>query len=482
MLKKILRIIFSLLLIIIAIILVRTFSLDSKQLNISPVEKIAISDEVANRLSKAIQIKTISYEDSINPQVSAFDSLHNFLVNEFPLVDSILEKEVINRFSLLYFWKGKNPDLKPAILCAHQDVVPVEEEKWDFPPFDGIIKDGIVHGRGSLDDKLSVLGILEATEILLQEGFSPERSWYFAFGHDEELMGQEGAMQIVEYLSGKGIEAEFILDEGLVVTEGMVPGIEKPVALIGITEKGYLTVELGVEAEGGHSSMPGKENAITILSKAISRIHENAFKPQISPPVELFLDYIGPEAPFTLKMASANRWLLEPVVIGSYQATAAGNALVTTTSATTIFKSGIKENVIPTEARAVINLRLLPGVTFDAVLAHFKKSVDDERVKIEIIGFPKEASPVASLDNTGYLAIEKTIRQVFPDAIVAPSLVLATTDSRHYTPLSANIYKFLPVQLFKKDIDGIHGINEKLSVEGYKDCIRFYYRLLKNGD
>lgn len=482
MLKKIFLVILSFVIILAATILVRTLSLNSKQLVIAPVEKVTIPDEVALRLSEAIQIRTISYEDSQNSHEAAFDSLHAFLSEEYPLVDSLLTKETINRFGLLYFWQGTDPDLKPAILCAHQDVVPVEADKWDFPPFSGIIQDGFIHGRGSLDDKLSVLGILEATEILLREGFTPERSWYFAFGFDEELMGQEGAVKIVEHLKDKGVEAEFVLDEGLVVTEDMVPGIEKPVALIGVSEKGYLTVELSVEAEGGHSSMPAKDNAITILSKAISKIQGNPFKPEISPPVELFLDHIGPEAAFALKMASANRWIFESVVIGSYQATPAGSALVTTTISPTIFKAGIKENIIPTEARAIINLRLLPGMSFENVLAHFKKSVNDERVNMKITGFPKEASPVASLENPGYLTIEKTIRQVFPEAIVAPSLVLATTDSRYYSPISANIYKFLPVQLFKKDIDGIHGVNEKLSVEGYKDCIRFYYWLLKNED
>ncbi len=480
--KRILLIISGIIVLLAAVVLFRTFTFESKQTDVVPYTKMAIDDLAARRLSEAIQIKTISYDDSVKQSYVEILKLHDFLTKEFPFVDSLIEKEIINQYSLLYHWKGTNPNLQPAMILAHLDVVPVEAGKWDFPPFAGLIKDGYIHGRGSLDDKLSVLGILEAAEKLLLEGFFPERSWYFAFGHDEEISGRQGAFKIVDYLEARGIHAGFILDEGLVVTEGMVPGIDDPVALIGISEKGYMTIELSVEEAGGHSSMPAPENAITILSNAIDNLTESPFEAEISEPVGLFLEHIGPEASFTLRMASANRWLFEQLVIGTYKASPAGNALVSTTIAPTIFKSGIKENYIPTEARAIVNLRLLPGITFDDIIAHFNKVIDDNRVNIKTTGYPKQASPVASLQNNGYQTIEKTIRQIFPDAIVAPSLVLATTDSRHYTSISENIYKFLPVQLTSKDIDGIHGVNEKLSIEGYKNCIRFYYQLIKNGD
>ncbi|MCF8295859.1 MAG: M20 family peptidase [Bacteroidales bacterium] len=481
MAKKVLRVFGVVVLIVLGVVFWNMSRLSSKQLEVAAARPQFPIQELAERLSRAIQIQTVSFEDSALIDTAAFLAFHEHIRQSFPLVMQHLHLEVINSYSLLFHWQGKDASLNPAILLAHMDVVPVDtiNETWDFPPFAGLIRDGFICGRGSLDDKLSVMGMLEAVELLLSEGFQPQHDWYFAFGHDEELTGRQGAVQLKSYLQQKGVKASFILDEGLVVTNGMVPGITAPVALIGISEKGYLTLKLEVSLPGGHSSMPEPENALTVLAKAITAIQAKPFRPEISEPVESFISYVGPEAPFVLKLAFANRWLFESMILSTYQKSAAGSALVQSTIAPTILKAGVKENVIPSYATAAVNLRLLPGLSIEEVLNHFTEVIADERVKIIVIGAPKEASPVASVETEAFAAIHTSIREVFPDAKVAPSLVLATTDSRHYTELSDNIYKFLPVSIDSEDISGIHGKNEKISLENYASCISFYYQLMK---
>lgn len=481
MVKKLFLVVAVLLVGILAFIAYNVQTLESKQIKAVPDRPSLNLDDAANRLSKAIQIQTVSHEDPALFDSASFMAFHTLLKESFPQITKAMDVDTINNFSLLFHWNGTNSDLKPAILLAHMDVVPVDtiNESWDFPPFSGLIADGYINGRGALDDKLSLMGMLEAAEMLLEEGFAPERDWYFAFGHDEELYGKQGAMQIAELLKNRGVNADFILDEGLVVTNGMVPGVEKPVALIGISEKGRATVRLKVAIPGGHSSMPEKENSLTVLTKAITAIQSSPFEAQISPPVEYFLSFVGPETNLIQKMAFSNRWLFESMVLSTYQKTGAGSALVQSTIAPTLFHSGIKDNVIPAFAEAAVNLRLLPGLKLDEVIAYFSRVISDDRVILSIDEISSEASPVASIETDGFKKIHQSIAEVFPEAIVSPSLVLATTDSRHYTSISENIYKFLPVSIASEDLSGIHGKNERLSLENYASCISFYYQLMK---
>lgn len=481
MVKKLFLGVAILILGLLAIIAYNIRSLESKQISVIAHRPEIEINEAAKRLSAAIQIETISYEDPQWFDTASFVAFHRLLKEAFPLVNERMKVDTISNFSLLFHWKGTNPDLKPAILLAHMDVVPVDtiNESWDFPPFSGLIADGYINGRGALDDKLSLMGMLEAAEMLLEEGFAPERDWYFAFGHDEELYGKQGAVQIAKVLKDRGVNADFILDEGLVVTNGMVPGVEKAVALIGISEKGSATVRIKVAIAGGHSSMPEKENSLTVLAKAITAIQSSPFEAQITPPVEYFLSFVGPETNLIQKMAFSNRWLFESMILSTYQKTGAGSALVQSTIAPTLFHSGMKDNVIPAYAEAAVNLRLLPGLKLEEVIAHFNKVISDDRVSLTIDERSSEASPVASIETDGFKKIHQSIAEVFPEAIVSPSLVLATTDSRHYTSISENIYKFLPVSIASEDLSGIHGKNERLSLENYASCISFYYQLMK---
>lgn len=480
--KKILLALALFLLFAIAFLAFRTFTFKSKQLEVAAVPKPAIPDSAKFHLSQAIQIKTISPEDPADFDSAAFRQFNLFLQRTYSLAWQKLAPVTIREFSLLFKWQGSDPGLKPVILMGHSDVVPVAEESlkdWQASPFGGEIRNGNIWGRGTIDDKMSVIGILEATEMLLKQGFQPKRTIYLAFGHDEEV-GGKGAQAIVKELQTQNIKAEFVLDEGYAITQKLVPGLETDVALIGISEKGFASLELTANVEGGHSSMPKNETAIDLISRAIVKLRERPFDSQITPPVQEFIEHLGPEMPAFQKMAFANSGLFESIILNTYQKTPSGNALVTTTMAPTIFRSGLKENVIPAEARAILNFRLLPGTSINAIVSRVKSVIDDDRVKIHVKDFSSEPSPVSSTEAFGYQQLNKTIKQIFPNTLTSPGMVLAATDSRFYYALSPNVYRFLPYKINKENINSFHGVNEKIAVSEFEDAIQFYVQLLKN--
>lgn len=480
--KKFLLALGLLLLLFLAFLAFRTVTFKSRQLAIAPVEKTEISDSAKFHLSQAIQIKTVSPENPSDFDSAQFQNFLQFLQQTYPLAQEKLAPKRFRDFSLLYKWQGSETNLKPVILMGHLDVVPVAEESikdWQAAPFGGEIKNGSIWGRGAIDDKMSVIGILEAVEMLLKQGFQPKRTIYLAFGHDEEV-GGKGARTIVKELQAQDVQAEFVLDEGYAITQKLVPGLETDVALIGISEKGFASLELSTKIEGGHSSMPKNETAIDVISRALVKLREKPFNPQITPPVQEFIKYLGPEMPAFQKFAFANAWLLEPVILKTYQKTPSGNALVSTTMAPTIFQSGIKENVIPAQATAVVNFRILPGTTINGIISHVKTVIADDRIHIKVKDFSSEASPVSSSEALGYQQLNKTIKQIFPNTLTSPSMVLAATDGRFYSAVSPNVYRFLPYKINKANINSFHGVNEKISVPEFEDAIRFYTQLLKN--
>ncbi|CAN5858182.1 M20 family peptidase [soil metagenome] len=467
----------------ILLLLVNTFRFESRQVAVAAVEPVPVPDSAVAHLSAAVRIPTVSPGNPAAFDPAPFAALRDFLSATYPLTHTHLQREVVLGHSLLYYWPGRNPALKPAVLLAHQDVVPVEEEslaKWTVPPFSGAVQDGYIWGRGTMDDKIGVIAILEAVERSLLEGFVPERSVYLAFGHDEEV-GGKGAAATAALLQSRQVEAEFVLDEGQVVTTGLVPGMEAPVALIGTAEKGFLTLELLVEEEGGHSSMPPKETAVSRLSRAIVRLSENPLPKRLSPPVEGFIRYLGPEMPFLERVVFANAWLFKPIILRLYEQSPSGNALVRTTTAPTILRSGVKDNVLPTEARGAVNFRILPGSSIQEVMGHAQEVIDDERVRLSPKkSFLREPSPVSPTDVPAFSHLARSIREVYPGTVVAPTLVLAGTDSYHYTGVSPNIYRFAPLILGPEDLSRIHGTDERIRVEDFRKSIHFYYRLLRN--
>lgn len=480
--KKILLFCLLLFLVFFSVLLLNTFSTTKEEYVVEKMDPIAIDETVVHRLSEAIKIKTISYDDPNLTDTLSFSALRNLLESTFPMVHANLEREIVAGNSLLYRWKGVSKALQPVILMGHMDVVPIEEaslELWEKEPFSGEVDDGFIWGRGALDDKNAVLGILEAVEKHLQEGYTPPNDVYLAFGHDEES-GGKGAIAIAALLKERNIKAQFVLDEGGIISDGIVPGIQNQVVLIGTAEKGYTSLELSINLEGGHSSMPPKEMAIEALSRAIVKLRENPFPAKFTPPIKELLESISPHMGFFQRMVLSNLWLFKPAVENNYEQTTSGNASIRTTIAPTIFKSGIKENLLPSEASAVINFRILPGESSDEVVEYVKKIIDDDRIKVEKISFLQEPSVVSPTDNQQFGILNASAKQIFGEVIVSPFLVIATTDSRHYQDISDNIYRFAPMIMKPEDLKRIHGINERISIENYKNGIRFYYQVIKN--
>lgn len=461
---------------------INTLRFSSKQISLPVLESIPIEESVLSTLSEAIQIPTISTYEGLD--TAAFYQLDTLLSNSFPLVDSFLTCTKINTFSRLYRWLGKNADLAPILLMGHLDVVPIEAEsraQWTQPPFSGTIDDQYIWGRGTLDDKSTIFAILEAVEILIQADFQPERTIYLAFGHDEEISGQNGAKATVDHLKEKGVKLDYVLDEGHMILEDAMSALDSPLAMIGIGEKGYCTLTLTAKLEkGGHSSMPPKQTAIGILSTAIDRLQNHPLPAKIDGATAEMFSYIGPEMNLSYKVLFANLWCTKGILKNVFSAQPTTSAMIRTTTAPTVIKGGVKDNVLPTEASAKINFRILPGETIDYVKSYVKKTINDPRVQLEASANAINPPPISPTTTPAYNAIQKSIQQVFPDVIVTPALTIATTDSRYYTDLSPNIYRFMPIRITNKELDGFHGVNERLSKANYKQMIRFFRQLILN--
>ncbi len=484
-LKKVFLVVVITLVLFIAYLLFNTFNFDSKQLSVAAVTPVKPSSTALLHFADALKIKTVSPEKLTEFDSIQFQNFNTFLTSSYPLADSLLEHKTFNSFSHLYHWKGSDANLKPIILLAHLDVVPVIEKnlsEWKVAPFEGVIQEDTIWGRGTIDDKVGVVGIMEAVEQLLKNNYKPKRSMYFAFGHDEEIGGRNGAVTMAKYLQEQGVKAEFVLDEGGVVTQGLVPGMTEKVALIGVAEKGYLSLNLGVRIEGGHSSMPGKETSIDVMANAITKLKKNPLPTKITEPLKEFMEYIGPEMPFMNKMVFANKSILSPVLLSVYESTASGNAQIRTTTSPTIFNSGVKDNIIPLTASATVNFRILPETTTEDVINHVKNVINDERITIEKGGFVSEPSKHSSPEADQFKIINTTILQLFPNVLVSPYLVVGGTDARHYNEISDHIYRFSPIQLNKNNQKSFHGLNERIAISDFYDSIAFYIQLIKNSN
>lgn len=451
-----------------------------------PATKLDVDAEtVAQHLAGALAIPSISHEDPALVDSAAFKQLHAYLAAQFPRLHATLNRETVSELSLLYVWPGTEAELDPLLLLAHLDVVPVEagsEEGWTQKPFGGAIADGYVWGRGALDDKASVLAQMEAIELLLARGFKPRRTIYLAYGHDEEVGGQDGAARIAAMLHRLGVQPAMVLDEGGAVMSGTIPGVEKPVALVGIAEKGYLSLMLSTEAEGGHSSMPPDNSTVGIVARAVARLEAQPLPLRLTEPVEAMFAQVGPHMSFLRRLAMANLWLSAPLIERALAGKPSSNAMVRSTTAATMFSGSPKQNILPARAAAVVNFRLLPGDTREAVIQHVTKTVDDPRVTITALAFGSEASPISPVDVPAYAMIEATIQQVLEGdtLVVAPYLVVGATDARWYSALTPHIYRFQPLRLETADLARLHGTNERIAVENYAEMVRFYAQLLLN--
>lgn len=482
--KRLLLAIGLLFLLLLIILLVNTFRLTSHQLtNVAPARPIVVSDSAIHRLAGAIRIPTVSFTDYALTDTTQFDKFLAYVQASFPLIHQRLKRETFNRYGLLYEWKGKNPALKPILLMAHYDVVPViqgTQRMWKRPPFGGIIEGGYLYGRGTLDDKMSLMGLLESVEYLLRTNFQPERTLLLAFGQDEETTGFYGAQSIAAALKKRLVTPEYILDEGGVIKTEGVSGLQKPVALVGISEKGYLSLELTAVGKGGHSSMPPQQTSIGMVAEAVSKLEKHPFPARLDGGIGHLLDYLASEVSFGQRVVFANQWLFAPLIERTMAETKSGNASIRTTIAPTIFRAGAKDNVLPIDATATINFRLLPGDTVEGVVGKVKEVIDNESIMVSILGKGNNPTAISDPEAPSFGVINRTIKSIFPDVVVAPFVMLGATDSKFYAALSPAIYRFSPVPLNEAETQGIHGTNERIAAKDYQNMVRFYVALIQN--
>jgi carboxypeptidase PM20D1 len=474
----------ALLLVLAVVLVVNTLRQGSRQVVVPALAPMAVDkDAVAQSMAAAVRARTVSGLLDPAGTAAAFEALHTHLRARYPLVHSSLQREVVGAHTLLFTWRGSDAKAKPIALLAHQDVVPIApgtETLWKKPPFDGAVEDGHVWGRGTLDNKSNLITQLEAVEALLKAGFKPRRTLYFVFGHDEEVGGQQGAVAVAALFKQRGVQLDFLIDEGLAVTEGVLPGVKQPLALIGLAEKGSVSLKLVAQASPGHSSMPPStgNSAIGMLSAALARLDAKPLPGGIQGAAAELFAAVAPELPFGQRLAMSNLWLLKPVVEGMLGKSAATNAMMRTTTALTVINAGNKENVLPGRAEAVVNFRILPGDTVDSVTAFVKQVVADERIEISVLGTGFNPSTVSSPRAEGYRVVERTIREVFPDAMVAPGLMLAASDARHFQSVTDQHYRFMPIRFKSADLQRVHGTDERIAVDQLADMVRFYHRLL----
>lgn len=487
--KKLVLFVGAVLLILAAVVIFRTARLGrAPAVSVQATADFQVNAaEAAERFAGAIRFPTVSFMDRTQTDSAAFLGLHQYFADTYPNIERVLTRETVSGLSLLYTWEGREPNLEPIVLMGHIDAVPVipgTEGDWTHGPFEGAIADGYVWGRGTMDDKMTVVSILEAVEHLIGEGFQPRRTIYLAFGHDEEIGGPEGAKVIAELLTERiGGQFAYVLDEGGFITEGFIPSVDGTIALIGIAEKGYVSFELRIDGAGGHSSVPPPHTNVGILAEAITKLEAKPFPRRLGGPVRTMMETIGPRMSFTSRMALANLWLFGPIVTRRMAATPNGAAMVRTTTAATMFDAGVKDNVLPITASAVVNFRILPGETVSSVRERVRQVIDDDRIQISAVSVENEPSPASDPNSSAYRMIEQTIHQVIPgDILVTPYLVFGGTDAKHYSGRSPNVFRFLPISMGEGDLERFHGTNERVAVDNLAFSIRYFYQLIRNSE
>lgn len=440
-----------------------------------------MAEGAVQRLASALQIKTVSTQDNVARDTQAFSQFIAFLKQHYPLSFERLSVQTIADFSLLLRWQGVDEALAPVLIDAHYDVVPVEpgtEDDWTHPAFAGVIADGYVWGRGAIDDKITVISTMEALETLLREGYQPKRTLLFSIVHDEEIGGHEGAANVAAYLRNTKVKLAYMLGEGgmLMQDNPLLP--ERSIAMISLAEKTYVTLSLSASGEGGHSSMPVKDNAIIRLGQALEKLHNEPFEPQLVPPVSDMLATLGAEVGGIKGFMLRNQWLSAPLLLSTLKDDRSFAPMIRSTTAVTMFDAGIKENVIAQTAEAKVNFRLLPDFSVEELLVAVAAIIDDPRVTIEAQPWGKNPG-IADQDATPYRQIAKAIKSVLPDVLVSPGMLTATTDTPHYTGLADNIYRFHPFRISIKEAGSIHGTNERIAIDAVEDAVLLSQALIK---
>jgi carboxypeptidase PM20D1 len=479
--KRVLIGITAVLLLLAGILVVRTIQAagPGETVKETPQPPGADSNVVAAHLSQAIKFETVSYGDGVKEKErnAAIARFREWMDQTYPYIFEAAPQELVGE-SLLFTWRGTNPNLAPVLLMAHMDVVPVvpgSEKDWEHAPFSGDIADGFVWGRGSIDNKSAVIAILEAGERIAQSGYQPTRTIMFAFGQDEEVGGAGGNGEIAKALKARGVRFAWVLDEGSPILNEPYPGLRKPMAMLGVGEKGYLTLELVAHGTGGHSARPTKDLALVRLATAINNVVASPFVSDLDAIQREKLAMITPLVPFADRLPLANLWLFKSFVIGNLSSQPISAAVLHTTISPTML-----DNVIPPVARAKLNFRPHQRDSIESVIAHVKAAINDPKVDVvEGTEFRHEASRIVAADDPAYLYITVKIRESFATP-VSPELMTGATDSTHYLDIADAVLRFRPFPADPDDLVRVHGTNERIAVESLGPAVGFYMRLMRD--
>ncbi|MBE6037302.1 MAG: M20/M25/M40 family metallo-hydrolase [Clostridiales bacterium] len=470
-------ILLALVVLLAAVLLLRTLAFRPRKEELPAVTPAEVDgDAVLNHLAEMIRCKTVSYYDKSLEDEGEFEKFRALLKTLYPAVHKACTLDRVGPSGLLYKWKGRS-DKEPTVFMAHYDVVPVERELWEKDPFAGIIEDDVLWGRGTLDTKGTLCGVMESAEALLQQGYVPENDIYFAFAGDEEVAGLS-APAIVEELRKRGIVPALVVDEGGAVVENVFPGVTRPTAVVGTAEKGMTTVEFLLEGQGGHASAPPVKTPVGMLAKAVCTVEKKPFRFQITKPVAEMFDTLGRHSNFLFRMIFANLWLFKPVLNLICRISGGElNALMRTTVAFTQMEGSKATNVIPPVARIRANLRLCGQDTVDSAVAYLQQVIGEEKIRVHAIE-GSNPSAVSTTDCEGWKKLKNAINQTWPEALVSPYLMMACSDSRHYSTLTDKVYRFSAMALSKEERGMIHGNNERVPAGTMVKTVQFYLRLM----
>jgi carboxypeptidase PM20D1 len=461
-----------------AIMIVRTIRFQPEKMPPVKDEQIILNREkIVSDMVSMIRCKTISNRDEALVDWNEFEKFEQLLIERFPLIHEKCDKIKINKTGLLYFMKGDSSE-SPCVCMAHYDVVPIEKDGWIKPAFEGIIEDDVIWGRGTLDTKGTLCGVLEALEHMLSKAYIPKQDLYLSFSGEEEIDGNTCA-DIVKYLEEKGIKPAIVLDEGGAVVDHVFPGVEKECALVGIGEKGSVNMDFSMESEGGHASTPPIHTIVGKLSTAVTQIEKHPFQRQITKPVAEMFDILGRHSTTFYRFIFANLWCFTPLLdLICKKSGGELNAMIRTTVAVTRMEGSKAYNVLPPKAKFGINMRLLGQDSIDSATKYLKKVINNDKIKISLVnGMNPSIYSDTSCDE--WKKLKQVIHETWPEAVVSPYLMMACSDSRHYCRITDRVYRFSAMRLSKEERAMIHGNNERIAIDTLIKTVEFYVRLLR---
>lgn len=473
----VLTVILAIVVIFAAVVLVRAAMFNPKPEEKHEIKAVEFdTDGAVDALARLVKCRTVSNIDPALEDDAEFEKLISILPELYPEVYKTCTLQRFDGRALLFKWSGREAG-DPAVLMAHYDVVPVEEENWSVPAFDALIKDGVMWGRGTLDTKVTFNGILYAANTLIAQGYTPEHDIYMAFSGGEEVNGP-GAGEIVKYFSENGITPSMVVDEGGAVVEDVFPGLKERCALIGIAEKGLLNVEYELRSEGGHASAPGAHTPVGRLAMACARVEAHPFKMHMTKPVAEMFDTLGRRSSFVYKIIFANMWCFG-WILGAISKRSGGeiNALLRTTVAFTQMSGSSARNVIPPQASMVSNIRLNPEDSIASAVEYLKKTIKDDDISVKVLE-GDEPSPISRTDCEGWRKVANAVSDTWKGAVVSPYIMMQCSDSRRYGDISDKVYRFSAMDLTAEERHTIHGNNERIRLETVRSAVEFFIRLI----